>query len=265
MIIKLASYNVENLFDKYDDPLKNDGPPKKDRSIQALASVLSQSNADVVALQEVENKEILDHLLKVASLTDKYNVIVGKSDDRGIATALLINKKFKIKSYTINDSNSNFKRPPVEAVVEIMPNFQVKFFSVHLKSKRGGWESDVQRQKEANELVRMAKNSDLPTILMGDFNDLPNSSVINTMKSNGFRDVRNLDKLSKEVNYPTHFSNHISTLDYIFLSDNLKGKVVDGSFNVIGRNENKLADKASDHRLIEVQLQIQENIRKALG
>jgi len=264
MIIKLASYNVRNLFDRIDDPTKNDGPPKSDKELRATASIIAQSNADIIALQEVENKEIVEQLLSVASIKDKYNVIVGKSDDRGIAPALLISKKFKIKSYTINENNDNFKRPPVEAIVELMPNFNVKVVSVHLKSKRGGIEADIQRQKEANELIKMNKSSKIPTIMMGDFNDLPTSNVIQIIKNNSFIDVRDLDKKSPEVNLPTHYSNHISTLDYIFLSKNFPGKVIDGSFNVIGRKENPLADKASDHRLIEVQINLSENFRKAL-
>ncbi|MCS6955806.1 MAG: endonuclease/exonuclease/phosphatase family protein [Candidatus Calescibacterium sp.] len=262
--IKLASYNVWNLFDKVDDPLKSDGPPKKENEMIGIADILSKSNADIVALQEVENKDILNDLLKIASLDKKYNVIVGKSDDRGIATALLIDKKFKIKSYSINENNTNFKRPPVEAIVELSPGFEVKVYSVHLKSKRGGVESDTQRQKEAQNLVNMASNSKVPTILMGDFNDLPNSTVIRTIENNNFQDVRKLDKLSEETKYPTHFGKHVSTLDYIFVSPELQDKVVQNSFNVVGNKENPIASKVSDHRLIEVQLNLKQAIQKAL-
>ncbi len=264
MIIKLASYNIRNLFDKYDDPLKNDGPPKKEKEIEGIGEIIKNSNADIIALQEVENKEILVDLLKTAGIEDKYEVIVGKSDDRGIAPALLVSKRFKVKSYTINENNNNFKRPPVEALVEIAPGFNVKVFAVHLKSKRGGPESDIQRQKEAQNLIKLAKNSEVPTILMGDFNDLPDSKVIKTIENNNFKDVRKLDKLSNETNTPTHFSKHVSILDYIFLSPQLQDKVVQKSFNVVGNRENPIADKVSDHRLIEVQLKLEENYRKAL-
>lgn len=262
--IKLASYNVRNLFDKIDDPLKDDGPPKSQKEIIAVADIIKKSNADIISLQEVENKQILEELLKSAGLEDKYNIIVGKSDNRGIATALLINKKFKIKSFTINENNEIFKRPPIEALIEIIPNFNVKIFSVHLKSKRGGEQSDIQRQKEVQELLRLSKNSEVPTILMGDFNDLPSSLPIKTIENNGFKDVRKIDKLSKETQYPTHFGKHIGILDYIFLSSELEDKVIQNSFNVIGNKEHPMAEKASDHRLIEIQLKIQESINKAI-
>lgn len=262
--IKLATYNVCNLFDKIDDPLKDDGPAKPEKEIIGIADILKNTNADIVALQEVENKEVLTDLLKINGLDKKYNIIVGKTDNRGIGVALLIDKKFKIKSYAINENDSNFKRPPVEALIELMPGFEIKVFAVHLKSKRGGPESDVQRLKEAQRLAEIAKNSKVPTILMGDFNDHPNSAVIKTIENNGFIDVRKLDKISKEVNYPTHYGQHVSTLDYIFLSSELQNSVVQNSFNVVGKKENPLANKVSDHRLVEVQLKIKEAIEKAL-
>jgi endonuclease/exonuclease/phosphatase family metal-dependent hydrolase len=261
--IKLTTYNVENLFDKIDDPNKEDGPPKDEKSLKALAEILKQNNSDIVALQEVENKEVVEELLTLAGLKDKYNVIVGKSDNRGIATALLISKKFPIKKVDIHQDDTTFKRPPVEAIVELVPGFNVKIFSVHLKSKRGGIESDIQRQKEAAKLIEYAKKDDIPTILMGDFNDTPNSNTISIIKNNNFTDTRQLDNLSKEVNNYTHYSRNpkygAHILDYIFLNDKAKEKlsVVQGSFDVTGKYDNPLASIASDHRAVSIKINLQ--------
>jgi len=261
--VKLTTYNVENLFDKIDDPNKEDGPPKDEKALKALAEILKQNNSDIVALQEVENKEVLEELLTLAGLKDKYNVIVGKSDNRGIATALLISKKFPIKKVDIHQNDTTFKRPPVEAIVELAPGFNVKIFSVHLKSKRGGIESDIQRQKEAAKLIEYAKKDDIPTILMGDFNDTPNSNTISIIKNNKFTDTRQLDNLSKETNNYTHYSKNpkygAHILDYIFLNDKAKEKlsVVQGSFDVTGKYDNPLASIASDHRAVSIKLNLQ--------
>jgi endonuclease/exonuclease/phosphatase family metal-dependent hydrolase len=261
--IKLTTYNVYNLFDKVDDPNKDDGPPKDEKSLKALAEILKQNNSDIVALQEVENKEVLEELLSLAGLKDKYNIIVGKSDNRGIATALLVSKKFPIKKVDIHQDDTTFKRPPVEAIVELSPGFNVKFFSVHLKSKRGGMESDIQRQKEAAKLIEYAKKDDIPTILMGDFNDTPDSTTISIIKNNKFTDTRQLDSLSKETNNYTHYSNNPkykpSIIDYIFLNDKAKEKlkVVQGSFDVTGKYDNPLAPIASDHRAVSIKLNLQ--------
>lgn len=264
--IKLTTYNVMNLFDKVDDPNKDDGPPKPDKELKALAEILKQNNSDIVALQEVENQEALQNLLKVAGLKDKYNFVVGKSDNRGIATALLISKKFPIKKVNIHENDTTFKRPPVEAIIELAPGFNVKIFSVHLKSKRGGSESDIQRQKEAAKLVEYAKKGNIPTILMGDFNDSPDSATISTIKNANFIDTRNIDNLSKETNLPTHYSNNpkygAHILDYIFLNDKAKEKlnVVQGSFDITGKYDNPLATVASDHRAVSIKLKLQNII-----
>lgn len=264
--VKLTTYNVENLFDKVDDPNKDDGPPKREKELKALAEILKQNNSDIVALQEVENKEALQELLGIAGLKDKYNVIVGKSDNRGIAAALLISKKFPIKKVDIHENDTTFKRPPVEAIVELAPGFNVKVFSVHLKSKRGGAESDIQRQKEAAKLIEYAKKDNMPTILMGDFNDSPDSATISTIKNANFTDTRNLDNLSKETNLPTHYSNNpkygAHILDYIFLNDKAKEKlnVVQGSFDITGKYDNPLATVASDHRAVSIKLNLQNII-----
>jgi endonuclease/exonuclease/phosphatase family metal-dependent hydrolase len=261
--IKLTTYNVENLFDKIDDPIKDDGPPKDEKSLKALAQILKQNNSDIVAFQEVENKEVLEELLSLAGLKDKYNVIVGKSDNRGIATALLISKKFPIKKVDIHQDDTTFKRPPVEAIVELAPGFNVKIFSVHLKSKRGGIESDIQRQKEAAKLMEYAKKGGIPTILMGDFNDTPNSNTISIIKNSKFTDTRQLDNLSTETNNYTHYSKNPkykpSIIDYIFLNDKAKEKlnIVQGSFDVTGKYDNSLAPIASDHRAVSIKLNLQ--------
>jgi len=261
--IKISTYNVENLFDKVDDPNKDDGPPKPDNELKALANVLKTLNSDILVLEEVENKEIVEQVLSLAGLKDKYNIIVGKSDGRGIAVALLIDKKFPIKKYTINENETTFYRPPVEAIVELAPGFNVKIFSVHLKSKRGGMESDIQRQKEAAKLIEYAKKDDIPTILMGDFNDTPDSNTISIIKNSKFTDTRQLDNLSKETNNYTHYSNNPkykpAIIDYIFLNDKAKEKlkVVQGSFDVTGKYDNPLAPIASDHRAVSVKLNLQ--------
>ena len=52
---RIASYNVLNLFDNVDAPDKRDEgtPPKSAESQAALADVIEDSQADVIALQEV--------------------------------------------------------------------------------------------------------------------------------------------------------------------------------------------------------------------
>ena len=275
--IKITTYNVENLFDKFDDPDKDDGPPKPDNELKALANVLKTLNSDILVLQEVENKEIVEQVLSLAGLKDKYNIIVGKSDGRGIAVALLIDKKFPIKKYTINENETTFYRPPVEAIVELAPGFNVKIMGVHFKAKMDP-HSVEQRLKEAKRAIDLAKKDNLPTILAGDFNDLPPSQTLTLIQNNGFTDVRKIDLLSKDTNVPTHYTvYHLpekgnkdfhmpndykelkgkpSIIDYITVTDNLKKYVVQGSFDVLEKQELPDTAIASDHRPVSVEFQL---------
>ncbi|MCX7758063.1 MAG: endonuclease/exonuclease/phosphatase family protein, partial [bacterium] len=262
--IKVSTYNVENLFDKFDDPVKDDGPPKSEESKKALAEILKSLNSDIVALQEVENINIVKEVLVLAGLKDRYNVIVGKSDGRGIACALLVDKRFPIKSYTINEKENVFYRPPVEAIVEIMPGFDMKFVSVHFKAKMNP-ESQEQRKKEARRTIELVNKSKIPTVILGDYNDLPFSEVSQIFEKNGFIDVRNVDKLSKDIDVPTHYyqpmsgggiyANHgPSIVDYIRISDSVKNFVIQGTYDVVDKKEKPEVVLASDHRPISIVL-----------
>ncbi|MCS7243364.1 MAG: endonuclease/exonuclease/phosphatase family protein [Candidatus Calescibacterium sp.] len=262
--IKVTTYNVENLFDRFDDPLKDDGPPKSEASKKALAEVLKSLDSDIVALQEVENTNIVREVLVLAGLKDRYNVIVGKSDGRGIACALLVDKKFPIKSYTINEKEDVFYRPPVEAIVEIMPGFDMKFVSVHFKAKMNP-ESQEQRKKEARRTIELVNKSKIPTVILGDYNDLPFSEVSQIFEKNGFIDVRNVDKLSKDIDVPTHYyqpmsmsdvyaSHGPSIVDYIRISDSVKNLVIQGTYDVVDEKEKPEVVLASDHRPISIVL-----------
>lgn len=268
--VKFVTYNVRNLFDNVDDPYLDDGPPKSEKEKLALADVIRKLDADILALQEVENEAIVREVLSIAGLGNKYNIIVGKSDGRGIACALLISKKYPVKSYNINEGETLFYRPPVEAIIELLPSFSVRVFSVHYKAKMDQ-ASQEQRKKEALRTIELTKNSNLPTIIMGDFNDLPESVVSQIFNDNGFIDVRAVDKESKDVNVPTHFSidrekseqveleeiyekGRPSIVDYIRINPNLTKNVVQGSFDVVEKHENPNTLLASDHLPVSVVL-----------
>ncbi len=108
----VAFYNVENLFDTYNDPLIFDDdrtPDGKDqwtesryrRKVEHLSKVLSEigmeetgSSPDLIGLCEVENQHVLEDLIGHPNLSDKnYGIVHFDSpDERGIDVALLYKK-----------------------------------------------------------------------------------------------------------------------------------------------------------------------------
>ncbi len=95
--VRIAQFNVENLFDPDDDPLRRDandvGQETYDARLAKVALTLRDvvGGADIVALQEVENQRVLDDLVarpELAALGYR-GVLVEGNDQRGIDTALL--------------------------------------------------------------------------------------------------------------------------------------------------------------------------------
>ena len=115
----IAFYNVENLFDTINDVNKNDEASpimeiKFNRSeiynkkVNNMASVIADIGTDlvkkspsIVGLCEVENRNVIEDLLKDKNLKDKnYEIIHYDSpDERGIDVAMIYNEDvFKITS-----------------------------------------------------------------------------------------------------------------------------------------------------------------------
>ncbi len=276
--LRVASFNVKNMFDEVDDPQKNDGPPIWKWRQEDIADIISKSDADIIGLQEVENLKVLTETLRKKGLQQKYKyMFVAPSDPRGISVALL--SKYPIKKVIVHNEkfkdvlgerDISFKRPPIEAVIEVAPGFQVRTFVVHFKSKRssgekvaGGLTDDqYQRYSEANRIRQLVENSDMPTIVMGDMNDTPDSTTIQLVKRNLSRDggessqvLYDTAKLVGKENVPTHHSRHgNSKLDYIMVSEDLKDYVE--GFEVVNPSKVPESEKASDHYMVIADLRI---------
>ncbi len=289
---RIATYNVRNLFDNVDDPEKDDGPPAWEWRKGDIADIIASSKADIVVLQEVENREVLMDTLRKRGLDKVYrHVIVAPSDSRGIAVALL--SRFPVKSYKfhteefrniITGEPMRFKRPVLSAVIELAPGFQVKVFTAHLKSKRehrgdtvyhGLKENELRRYSEAYHLRQLAEQSELPTVIAGDFNDTPDSYTLKLLQDGKpipqdirpdepakrehrrFFDISELVR-SKGKQIVTHHRGE--QLDYILVSPELRDKVT--YFDVIGPEDNPEADDASDHFMVVAEFQLKPSSEK---
>ncbi len=101
--LRVATYNVENLFDLLDDPRNDEGeftpsPGRWDaarltRRLQRLTQVFSAIDADVISVNEVENEEILvqlrDAIAEGGGPRYDYVAVANSRDPRGIDVALL--------------------------------------------------------------------------------------------------------------------------------------------------------------------------------
>ncbi len=177
---KVASYNVENLFDavyngtEYEEFIPgrhNWNRRMAERKLDHTAEVLCDLDADIVGLQEVENTHVFEQLrtrLKRVGCGYRYGAITHK---RGAPIQVALLSRFPIRSVReIQVSYSPRVRNILEADVRV-DGQDLKIFVNHWKSKsRKGYES--KRIAYAKALKRRidAMSSDKAYIVLGDLN-----------------------------------------------------------------------------------------------
>jgi len=247
---RIMFYNVENLFDLYDDPQKLDDeflpegsmhwtPTRYYRHLRKTAQVITAigewGTPALCGLCEVENDTVLVHLLNRTPLREqhyRYCITTG-SDARGINNALIYQRdKFKYlghSSVKIRFTNkSKRSRDILHVWGELINKERLDVFVCHFPSRSGGEaETEPDRIDAARTLRRLCdslinNNLSVNIIAMGDFNDNPtNKSVkIITKGAKTELDMVNLFGSEFKLNYAgSHkFQGEWSQLDQIMVS-----------------------------------------------
>ena len=172
----VASYNVENFFDlkKQNTEYKEYIPNTKakwnrktfDIKLKNLIKVIKDIDADIIALQEVENKELIQLLIKKLPSYKYYSFSKYTKSSIGLGFISKI-KILENKQINVKFSKKIF-RPIQETTFEIN-NIKFKIFNNHWPSKKV---SESYRIKYAKKLQDRLKKlpKDYDYILVGDFN-----------------------------------------------------------------------------------------------
>ncbi len=204
---RIAFYNVENLFDIYDDRGKSDEefmPESKkkwtakryNKKLNDLTKVFSALEfPSLIGLCEVENKRVLEDLTKTEGMgSHGYEVVHFESPDfRGIDNALLYKSAdFKVldaQHYPINFPAKIVEDYTTRDILHVKGMFKnahtIHLFVNHWPSRRGGLkESEPKRLFVAEQLKKqidrvLKQEPDANIIVMGDFNDEPDNKSIN--------------------------------------------------------------------------------------
>ena len=203
--LSVGYWNVENLFDIFDDPIKNDeefsiGGRKNvtqeiyDLKIKQSAEVLTDLNVDVLGLSEVENAMVLEDL-NFAYKERNYKIIHFDSpDERGIDNALLYDSNYfkVITSRPIpNTLPGGDKTRDILYVKGLYADELIHLFVNHWPSNYGGREKSIpKRAATAQLLVReissiLSLNPSAEIILVGDFNEDPDEMNVQSLKTIG--------------------------------------------------------------------------------
>ena len=242
-------YNLENLFDTIDSPQSNDSeflPNSKkqwnsyryNHKLRQLGKVFSNlahyknnnNMPDIIGLCEVENRLVIEDLLKTPAFSNQDYTIVHQDgpDSRGIDCALLFSNKFKLLKYDfISIKNANEKRPTRD-IVYVKLAFKDKIINVfvnHWPSRWGGQAETNHKRLFAAKVLKDYLQSNISnaeyTLIMGDFNDYPfNESIAKVLVSNDFINLMATDLVSGKGSY--NFRGNWNWLDQIIISKNFK-------------------------------------------
>lgn len=201
--LRVMGYNVQNLFDTIDSPDTNDseftpnGSQKWTEAVledkmRNLGEVIRESKADIVAVNEIENQQVLEQMLQVGleGTAFKYVKAANSKDGRGIRTGII--SRFPIVDFKSHDVSSpnwvdqgrrKYGRDIFEVTVDTGAAGEGRLVTLlvnHWLSKGGGPIRDKWRADEARSIAKIIANivKQNPTRLVisaGDFNDTLNS------------------------------------------------------------------------------------------
>lgn len=196
-------YNLENLFDIYDDPnvhdeeflpegAKNWTQAKYEKKLSNMAEViftLASSNKafpTIIGVSEIENRRVLDDLISQSKLAKANYQIVhyDSAEARGVDVALFYRPdqfqyEWSVPIRTRIPEIPDFKTRDILAVFGRIEGEPFCFFVNHWSSRRSGSKSSEFLRVGAANTVRSFADSlqqaqpDVKIVIMGDLNDDP--------------------------------------------------------------------------------------------
>ncbi len=245
--LTLMAYNVENMFDVFDDPYSTDEtmPPKPRAAIERLATTIRQANPDVIGIVEVENEGVLRAMTNemLADLGYMHISVLPTNSDRGINVGVISRvpivslTSHRFLDLTLPDETRTwtYARDLLKVELQVTPQRRLHAFIVHLKSRHDSpgdpmsakWrlaEHTMARSKIADILHR---DPDAWVVLMGDLNDTPDAPGIRAyLEPQGDETTPLMHDVhtSLDPDRPITFirgQRYLSTIDYILASPSL--------------------------------------------
>jgi len=263
--IRLAAYNIENLFDDRDDPALKDEHEDKDlvkpaAHCVAAAAAIRAADADVLAVAEIESVEALTWFRDtyLQGLGYDHVAAIDAGDPRGIEQGVLsrfpiaasknwVGTKLDKEHEVIPRSKPDIKvgdvmefaRSPLAVDIEVPgaksggAAYALTLVVVHQKASG---DSSAWREAEARKIVELIRGLEAERpgrniALLGDFNAQPYDDSVLTYTSGGLVDIfaaRDLD----QPKWITHASGRV--IDNIFANAALAAEIVPGSAFVLG-------------------------------
>ncbi|WP_262106642.1 endonuclease/exonuclease/phosphatase family protein [Arthrobacter sp. Marseille-P9274] len=245
--VRVMSFNIHHGADGADN-----------LDLERIARDIEASGSDIIGLQEVDNhwstrSDFEDQAAWLADRLDMHYAYAanldrepaeGQTERRQYGTAIL-------SEYPILDSENHLltnleyaQRPTeqrglLEAVINIEGN-HVSFYNTHLDHQRS-----EQRQSQVKEILAVAEESELPSVLVGDLNAVPSAPEMQDIMT-GFTDVFAVLGQDDAYTYPVEEPDR--QIDYILTSDDIEAEAAE-----------VIDTTSSDHLPIVADLSIEQN------
>lgn len=231
--------------------------------MEALARSITALNADVLAMEEVENRDYLQRFVDVflRDMGYKHVVLIEGNDKRGIDVALVsripvgaVRSHQYLQFQHADGTPEHFQRDAL--CVELRPDQGKPFeaWVVHLKSKSGDDPAATEpiRLAEATKLrelldAELAGNLQVRFVVMGDFNDTFDSKSLKTIVGQGPCALWPANSDLKTPYVTFNEAEFRSVIDFILCSPAMAKSYVPGSFHV---PQGSVERTGSDHNPI---------------
>lgn len=177
--VKIATYNVENLFDmnddgnEYEEYIPNtswgwNGAMYRTK-LQHTAHVIHDIGADIIGLEEIESETALKDLRAELSHQGLYyqHYAFSRSKNTSVSVALL--SRYPIQSVTNHSVSANREFRDIMEVKLAIEGKSLRIFVNHWKSKSGPESMRLLSAKVLKKRLSMLDPSE-PFLLLGDFN-----------------------------------------------------------------------------------------------
>jgi len=272
--LRVAQFNVENFFDTVDDKSHSDDvrkPAAYELKLAKLSLAIRDTlkGADIITMEEVENQQVLDDLVKRPELAELgyQSLLVEGNDKRGIDNAILYRPSVKLLSHSVENPKSPdgikpaggqidpsllFARPPLIATFEVQGAAQaiaganqLTVIANHFKSMGGEKDGGLRRDTEGAFVgglvdAQLAVNPNAHVMVAGDLNALEGTPALTQIEKRPDGTVRMIDtptRLDKADRYSHVFQDDKNLLDHQYVTPGLDKLVTGMSIEHINADE----------------------------
>lgn len=262
--LRIASFNLENFFSAGSEldqgtVSEEEYAEKKARLADAVDRLLERPG--VLAVQEVENKEVLQDL---ATDLGGYTAYLKEgNDDRGIDVGFLVKDGVRVTDVTQYGKDAEapdgldcsdepgllFDRPPLAVEVKARGFKEFTVVNNHFASKSS---PDACREAQARfvrDRVAGLESEDEQVIVTGDFNAFEDEGALEILQD-GETTLDNLwDAAPEEERYSFQFGGRLQTLDHMLLTRGLRDEVCDFIYAHFDNDYYKRDDPNDGHKV----------------